>query len=116
MMAAFPGNPNLAKVAKKAQVSQKFLKKVVEELQEDDIMDPDVERKIRKSTGVCGFLDVEHELLLLGLRAKNPARSNINYSSLRDIQGFDFTINGIKFLFEMIRSCWKIQKSNPHPS
>jgi hypothetical protein len=44
-MTAFPGNPNLIKVAKEAQVGQKFLKKVGKELQEDGIMDPDVEHK-----------------------------------------------------------------------
>jgi hypothetical protein len=77
LMEAYPGELNLTKVAKEAQVSQMLLKNFVEELHEDSIVDPDVERKKGKSTGVCGFLDIAHELLRLGSYAENPARSNI---------------------------------------
>jgi hypothetical protein len=91
--AAFPFDPNLLHVAKEAKVSRRFVSKVVEELKEGELVDPElVDSSRSKATGVCGFLDIEHELYLLGLRAENPARSNQDYCN-NLLEGFGVSIS-----------------------
>ena len=75
----YPEEPNLAKVGKEAQVSRTFMRKIAKELEDSCLVDPDLKPQEPKSTGVCGFLDIEHELFILGLQAENPARSNVDY-------------------------------------
>ena len=75
----YPKEPSLAKVAKEARVSRTFVQKIAKELEDSCLVDPDLKHEDPKSTGVCGFLDIEHELFILGLRAENPARSNVDY-------------------------------------
>jgi hypothetical protein len=56
-----------------------LFRKIKGELEEGAIVDPEVEATEGKATGVCGFLDIEQELFILGLRAESPARSNQDY-------------------------------------
>jgi transposase len=85
---AFPMGPSISKVAKEAQVSRRFMPKVLRELKDGGLVD--VTKS--KATGVCGFLDIEHELFLLGLRAENPARSNQDYCN-NLLEGFGVAIS-----------------------
>jgi hypothetical protein len=56
-------------------------------------VDPELVDKTKsKATGVCGFLDIEHKLFLLGLRAENPARSNQDYCN-NLLEGFGVAIS-----------------------
>jgi hypothetical protein len=56
-------------------------------------MDPElVNFSKSKATGVCRFLDIEHELYLLGLRAENHSRSNHDYCS-NLLEGFGVSIS-----------------------
>jgi hypothetical protein len=78
---------SIRKVAREAKVSQLFVKKIQTELAVDGALtDPDFLSKdnVRK---LCCFLKVEHELFLLALRAKNPARPNQDYSHRFDHAG-----------------------------
>jgi hypothetical protein len=90
---AFPMDPSISKVAKEAQVSRRFVSKVLRELKDGGLVDPELVDKTKsKATGVCGFLDIEHELFLLGLRAENPARSNQDYCN-NLLEGFGVAIS-----------------------
>jgi hypothetical protein len=75
----YPKFPSINKVAREAKVSRSFVRKIKGELEDGAIVDPEVEVTEGKATGVCGFLDIEQELFILGLRAESPARSNQDY-------------------------------------
>lgn len=65
-------------VAVEAGVSRAFVYSILNELEENTIVDPSTKSKTSGKV-VCGMLDYEHELFLLALRAKKPARSKADY-------------------------------------
>jgi hypothetical protein len=94
-------DPNILGVAREAKVSRTFVVKVVEELEDGGLVDPEMHLSTTTNcTGVCGFLDIEHELFILGLRAENPARSNQDYcNNLRTVFGVEMSTSSVSNFF-----------------
>jgi hypothetical protein len=62
------------------------------DLEDGRLVDPELDLGKTKSTQVCGFLGIEHEIFILGLHAENPARSNQDYCN-NLLEGFRISLS-----------------------
>jgi hypothetical protein len=90
----FPKEPtSINKVTQETKVIRHFVPKIRVELEDGAAtLDPEVEAKKGKATGICGFLDIEQEHFILGLRAEGPVRYNQDYCN-QLLWAFDYAGN-----------------------
>ena len=98
----FPTKPSMSSLARRAGVTDKFARKVVDELTESGELESPCVTKFNKNVdrGVGLDFTLEEEVFLLALRIKCPYRPNTDYvAKLKDNYDRDISASTISVWF-----------------